>query len=138
MRLLCIWCLCYPFQFGGHMLIGLNSKVNSLVLSVNDQGYPQINQIISDTNDKSKTDLKFPKHVIGIDTKENIQSGIMYGAIDQVEGMIKRITKEKKSKYKIILTGGFSKLLSPFLSIEHIVDMDLTLKGLYYIYESNN
>ncbi len=86
----------------------------------------------------SKTDLKFPKHVIGIDTKENIQSGIMYGAIDQVEGMIKRITKEKKSKYKIILTGGFSKLLSPFLSIEHIVDMDLTLKGLYYIYESNN
>ena len=86
----------------------------------------------------SKTDLKFPKHVIGIDTKENIQSGIMYGAVDQVEGMIKRITNENKSKYKIILTGGFSKLLSPYLSIEHIVDMDLTLKGLYYIYESNN
>ena len=86
----------------------------------------------------SKTDLKFPTNVIGIDTKENIQSGIMYGAIDQVEGMIKRIINEKKSKYKIILTGGFSKLLSPFLSIEHIVDMDLTLKGLYYIYESNN
>ena len=86
----------------------------------------------------SKTDLKFPTNVIGIDTKENIQSGIMYGAIDQVEGMIKRIINEKKSKYKIILTGGFSKLLSPFLSIKHIVDMDLTLKGLYYIYESNN
>ncbi len=86
----------------------------------------------------SKTDLKFPKHVIGIDTKENIQSGIMYGAVDQVEGMIKRITNENKSNYKIILTGGFSKLLSPYLSIEHIVDMDLTLKGLYYIYESNN
>ena len=86
----------------------------------------------------SKTDLKFPKHVIGVDTKENIQSGIMYGAVDQVQGMIQRIINEKKSDYKIILTGGFSKLLSPYLSIEHIVDMDLTLKGLYYIYESNN
>ena len=62
----------------------------------------------------------------------------MYGAVDQVEGMIKRIINENKSKYKIILTGGFSKLLSSYLSIEHIVDMDLTLKGLYYIYESNN
>ena len=62
----------------------------------------------------------------------------MYGAIDQVEGMIKRIIKEKNYNYAIILTGGFSKLLSPYLSIQHILDMDLTLKGLYYIDESNN
>ena len=86
----------------------------------------------------SKTDLKFPENVIGIDTKENIQSGIMYGAIDQVEGMIKRIINEKKNKYTIILTGGFSKLLSPYLSVDHILDMDLTLKGMYYIDKSNN
>ena len=86
----------------------------------------------------SKTDLKFPDNVIGTDTKENIQSGIMFGAIDQVEGMIKRIIKEKNDNYTIILTGGFSKLLSPYLSIQHILDMDLTLKGLYYIDESNN
>ena len=86
----------------------------------------------------SKADLIFPDKVIGIDTKENIQSGIMFGAIDQVEGMIKRIIKEKNDNYTIILTGGFSKLLSPYLSIRHILDMDLTLKGLYYIDESNN
>ena len=86
----------------------------------------------------SKTDLKFPDNVIGTDTKENIQSGIMFGAIDQVEGMIKRIIKEKNDNYTIILTGGLSKLLSPYLSIQHILDMDLTLKGLYYIDESNN
>jgi len=86
----------------------------------------------------SKTDLKFPKNVIGVDTKENIQSGIMFGAIDQVEGMIKRIINENKKNYTVILTGGFSKLLSPYLSINHILDMDLTLKGLYYIDESNN
>ena len=86
----------------------------------------------------SKTDLKFPHNVIGIDTKENIQSGIMFGAIDQVQGMIKRIINENNNDYTIILTGGFSKLLSPYLSIQHILDMDLTLKGLHYIDESNN
>ena len=86
----------------------------------------------------SKTDLKFPDNVIGTDTKENIQSGIMFGAIDQVEGMIKRIIKEQNDNYTIILTGGFSKLLSPYLSIKHILDMDLTLKGIYYIDDANS
>ena len=83
-------------------------------------------------------DLKFPKNIIGKDTKENIQSGIMYGAIDQVEGMIKRINNETKINNHIILTGGFSKLLSPKLKINHTLDMDLTLKGMIFIYESNN
>ena len=81
-----------------------------------------------------KTLLKFPAHSIGIDTQENIQSGIMFGAIDQVEGMIKRISKETKTNYNIILSGGFSKLLSSHLSINHFLDIDLTLKGMIYIY----
>tara|TARA_Y100000590_G_C15707951_1_gene1009315 strand:- start:690 stop:1406 length:717 start_codon:yes stop_codon:yes gene_type:complete len=85
----------------------------------------------------SKTNLKFPNHAIGINTTENIQSGIMFGAIDQVQGMIARIKNQNNDNYQIILTGGFSKLLSPYLSIKHILDIDLTLKGLYYIDESN-
>ena len=86
----------------------------------------------------SNTDLQFPKNTIGTTTKENIQSGIMYGAIDQVEGMIKRIKGERKDNYQIIITGGLSKLLSPYLSIEHTLDMDLTLKGIIYIDQFNN
>ena len=80
----------------------------------------------------------FPKNIIGKDTKENIQSGIMYGAIDQIEGMIKRINTISKLKNTIILTGGFSKLLSPKLKINHTLDMDLTLKGMMFIYDTNN
>ena len=57
----------------------------------------------------------------------------MFGAIDQVEGMIKRIKNETKTNYSVILTGGFSKLLSSYLSIRHILDIDLTLKGIIYI-----
>ena len=85
----------------------------------------------------STTKLEFPNKVIGKNTRTNIQSGIMFGAIDQVEGMIQRIKKETNTHYNIILTGGFSALISPQLSFKHIVDSDLTLKGIIYIHESN-
>ena len=62
----------------------------------------------------------------------------MFGAIDQVEGMVKRIQNERADNYQVIITGGLSKLLSPNLSIKHILDMDLTLKGMIYIDESNS
>ena len=96
------------------------------------------NYLINSAALLDKTDLQFPNKAIGVDTKENIQSGIMFGAIDQVEGMIKRIIEEKNNKYTIVLTGGLSKLLSPKLSINHILDMDLTLKGIFYIDELEN
>ena len=86
----------------------------------------------------NEADLVFPKNTIGKDTKENIQSGIMHGAIDQVQGMIIRINNETKINNLIILTGGFSKLLSPKLETHHTLDMDLTLKGMIFINESNN
>ena len=83
-------------------------------------------------------DFEFPKKVIGKNTEDNIKSGIMFGAIDQIEGMIKRINNETKQNNKIILTGGFSKLISPKISLEHTCDIDLTLKGMILIHESNN
>ena len=84
------------------------------------------------------TDLLFPKNIIGTNTTENIQSGIMYGAVDQVKGMVSRINNELKIKNNIVLTGGFSKILSSKLSFNHIVDINLTLKGMMFINESNN
>ena len=85
-----------------------------------------------------KTDFKFPKKIIGKNTKTNIQSGIMFGAIDQIEGLVNRVNQETKTKNNIILTGGFSKLLAPHFSFNHTLDIDLTLKGMIYIYESNS
>ena len=84
------------------------------------------------------TDLSFPDSAIAKDTKTNIQSGIMFGAVDQVEGMVKRIYNESPANYSIILTGGFANLISQQLSFNHIVDQDLTLKGMIYIHGSNS
>tara|TARA_B100001750_G_scaffold236904_1_gene241366 strand:+ start:79 stop:810 length:732 start_codon:yes stop_codon:yes gene_type:complete len=86
-----------------------------------------------------KTELQFPKKVIGKNTTTNIQSGIMHGAVDQISGMIKRIKKETKiDDYSIILTGGFGNKISPKLEIPHILDEHLTLKGLLFIYNANS
>ena len=85
----------------------------------------------------SNTKFKFPKNTIGVNTEENIQSGIMYGALEQVKGMIQRINYETKKNHNLILTGGLANLISTKLSQPHIVDIDLTLKGIIYIYESN-
>ena len=85
-----------------------------------------------------KTKFNFPEQVIGKTTTTNIQSGIMFGAIDQITGMIDRIKKETQNdNYSIILTGGFGKLLSPKLTIKHILDEHLTLKGLLHIHSLN-
>ena len=83
-------------------------------------------------------DFEFPEKVIGKNTEDNIKSGIMFGAIDQIEGMIKRINNETRQNNNIILTGCFSKLISPKISLEHTCDIDLTLKGMILIHESNN
>ena len=96
------------------------------------------NYLLSKAALLSDTDLLFPDNAIGIDTTTNIQSGIMFGAVDQVEGMIKRISLETNTEYFIILTGGFANLISPQLSFSHSVDQNLTLKGMIYIHESNS
>ena len=81
--------------------------------------------------------LKFPKNYIGKNTATNIQSGIMYSAVHAIEGMVLHIKKELGNKTDIILTGGFSKLISPKLSFEHKVEKNLTIEGIKLIYEEN-
>ena len=85
-----------------------------------------------------ETILEFPKEIIGKNTKTNIQSGVMYGAIYSIEGMIKHIISELEENTTIILTGGFSSLISPKLSIKHILDSTLTLDGIRIIHEENH
>ena len=81
--------------------------------------------------------LEFPKKIIGKNTKTNIQSGVMYSAIYSIEGMIKNINEELEIESHVILTGGFSKLISPKLSFEHNLESNLTLEGIRLIYEEN-
>jgi len=84
-----------------------------------------------------KTLLKFPKKYIGKNTESNIQSGIMHSAIHGIEGMVLNIKRELGHETDIILTGGFSKLISPKLSFKHKLESNLTIDGIRLIYEEN-
>ena len=75
-----------------------------------------------------------PRKVIGKNTIEAMRSGLFYGYVDMVEGMIKRFKVKLGSKTKVIATGGLARLISSGTDKIDIVDQDLTLKGLELIY----
>ena len=86
----------------------------------------------------NQVDFKFPKSVIGKNTTTNLQSGIMFGGIDAINGMINRIKSEFNETIEtLILTGGFSETLSPEINHSHILDRELTIKGIKYIWDDN-
>ncbi|MEW6679869.1 MAG: type III pantothenate kinase [bacterium] len=76
----------------------------------------------------SPVEIKEPKSLIGDDTKSAIQSGIFYGAIEQIDGMTRRIKRRIKGAM-VIGTGGIDFFL-PHLKGIDLIDFDLTLKGI--------
>ncbi len=82
--------------------------------------------------------VRYQKNVIGKSTKEAMNSGIYFGYISLIEGLIKRIKKEHKNKMKVIVTGGLSILFSDAIKeIDH-VESDLILNGLNLVFINNN
>ena len=81
--------------------------------------------------------LSRPRQVIGKNTVAAMQSGIIFGYIGLIEGMIQRIEQELGSKAKVVATGGQASLLAQETPAIEIANPDLTLIGLRLIYEMN-
>jgi type III pantothenate kinase len=84
-----------------------------------------------------RVDIKRPDRVIGTNTVVNMQSGIYFGYLGLVDGIIARIRREVPDLKHVIATGGLATLFAE--ESEHIdaVDPELTLKGLKIIYDRN-
>ena len=84
-----------------------------------------------------RVDIRKPEHVIGTNTVVNMQSGIYYGYLGLVDGIIGRIKKEVRGIKHVVATGGLASLFAEESAHIDDVDGDLTLKGLKLIYERN-
>ncbi|MCU0640754.1 MAG: type III pantothenate kinase [Candidatus Margulisbacteria bacterium] len=75
-----------------------------------------------------------PRHVVGRSTVEALQSGLIFGYVAMVEGMIKRIKHSRYplpvTRYKVIATGGLARLICKETDVIDIIDDNLTLYGL--------
>ena len=86
-----------------------------------------------------ETTFTLPDSTIGKDTITNLQSGIMMGAIDAIDGMFNRIQFETGWKNPhAIITGGFGEMISPHLKTKHMLIPTLTLDGIQIIYEKSS
>ncbi len=84
-----------------------------------------------------RVEIRDPGCVIGKDTVRAMQSGIYWGSIDMIEGLIKRIRSEYGKPMKAIATGGVASIFEgAFPAIDHF-DQDLTSRGLLEIFRRN-
>ena len=81
-----------------------------------------------------KVDLKFPPSVIGTSTETSMQSGTMFGELEKIEGLVRRIWEEMGQEGKVIATGGLAPLLAERSAVISEVIPFLVLEGLNRIY----
>ena len=83
------------------------------------------------------TELVLPKHVIGRRTEECIRAGVMYGAADSIDGLVRRIKAEwpRPGTPLVIGTGGLSETFEPLCEEIDQIDPYLTLRGLQLAYD---
>ncbi len=78
-----------------------------------------------------------PRHIIGRSTVEAMQSGLFWGYLSLVEGLVKRLRQEMNEEVLVVATGGLARLLDQHSSCINKVDTHLTLDGLYILYQRN-
>lgn len=82
-----------------------------------------------------KVTLAFPPRVIADNTEESIQAGLLYGSVEIMEGLCRRIRKELGRDAKIIVTGGLSTVIAVRSSMISAVEPYLVLDGLRILYD---
>ena len=85
----------------------------------------------------SRVEITKPPKVVGRNTVHSMQSGIVYGYVGLVDGIVERIQGELGYPCSVIGTGGLASLIAPLSKTIGEVDDHLTLAGLRLLYERN-
>ena len=81
--------------------------------------------------------IEAPKSVIGTNTTESMQSGLVYGTASMIDGLLEKITAELGETPTVLATGGLSKEVISHCKTNIIYNENLLLEGLRVIYEKN-
>ncbi len=84
-----------------------------------------------------RIEIARPDDIIGKNTVSAMQSGILYGYVGQVEGIVNRMKAQSSKEPTVIATGGLATLIDKESKVIDVVDPFLTLKGLRLIYKRN-
>lgn len=96
-----------------------------------------LDSLVNRTSQLPRIALEAPKNVIGRNTIDCMKSGIIIGQAASMDGMIDRIWDELGYKTKVVATGGLAATIIPDCRHDIIIDNELTLKGLKFIYDKN-
>ena len=97
-----------------------------------------VDSLSTRTSQLPHIELDFPAKVIGRNTIQCMQSGVIYGHAAMIDGLIERVQEELGEPLAtVVATGGLSKQIIPACRHKIILDDDLMLHGLQIIYEKN-
>ena len=82
-----------------------------------------------------RIDVKKPARVIGTNTVASMQSGLFWGYVDMVEGLVRRMKAELGGAAVVVATGGLASIVAPESKLIEHVDPELTLRGLRLVWE---
>jgi len=92
-----------------------------------------LNALVDNASKLNKISIVKTKKIIGNNTKNSMQSGFFWGYISLINGIIKKISLDRKIRFKIILTGGLANTFKNEIEYKTYCEPNLTLEGLYLI-----
>jgi type III pantothenate kinase len=96
-----------------------------------------LDALLAHTAKLVRVELLAPDAVIGRSTMSAIQSGLLWGFVGQIEGMVRRMTEELGGSAHVIATGGQASMVAGLTHVIDDVDPQLTLEGLRLIHLQN-
>lgn len=93
--------------------------------------------LVKYTSQLPRVDLQAPPNIIGKNTIHAMQSGLLFGYVSMVEGMVARFSEVLGPEMKVIATGGLAELVAKHTPVLQITAPWLTLDGLRLIWEMN-
>lgn len=94
--------------------------------------------LVKRTSKLPPIDLQRPPNVIGRNTVHAMQSGLLFGYVSMVEGMVQRFRVELGQEMKVIATGGLSEIVAKETSVIQVIAPWLTLDGIRILWELNH